>query len=95
MRYHFFFFFLMDGNVPLPCFFLSIPSEPSIPFKTWRQIFKNYLLVIGATGNSWPDARRRAVLLLCLGSEGQRLFCSLLDTGTAYDTAPDEQQGGS
>lgn len=77
----------MAVNVPFPCFFLLTPGEPSIPFKTWRQIFQNYMLVINATGNAWPAARRRAVLLHCLGTEGQRLFYSLPDTGTDYDSA--------
>ena len=77
----------MAANVPFPCFFLPTPGVPSIPFKTWRQIFENYLLVINATGNAWPAARRRAVLLHCLGTEGQRLFYSLPDTGTDYDAA--------
>ncbi len=35
------------------------------------------MLVINATGDSWPEARKRALLLHCLGSEGQRLFYTL------------------
>ena len=77
----------MATNVPFPAFFLPTPGEPSIPFKTWRQIFENYLLVIAASGNSWPNSRRRAVLLHCLGTEGQRLFYSLPDAGTTYENA--------
>lgn len=45
------------------------------------------LLVIGDTGNSWSDVRRRAILLQRLGTGGQRLFYSFLDTETTYDTA--------
>lgn len=78
----------MAGNVPFPCYFLVTPSEPSILFKTWWQIFENYLLVIGATGNSWPVTHPRAVLLHCFGTKGQHLFYSLSDTGTKKgDTA--------
>ena len=77
----------MALNVPFPSFFLPTPGEPSVPFKTWRQIFENYLLVIGASGNAWPVARRRAVLLHCLGTEGQRLFYSFPNTGTTYESA--------
>lgn len=53
----------------------------------WMRIFKNYLLVINATGNAWPEARRRATLLHCLGAEGQRTFYSLPDTGDTFDSA--------
>lgn len=39
------------------------------------------MLVINATGDSWPEARKRALLLHCLGTEGQRLFYTLPNTG--------------
>ena len=48
----------MAGNVPAPPMFLPCPGEPQIPFDMWMRIFKNYLLVINATGNAWPEARR-------------------------------------
>ncbi len=70
--------------MPFPSLFLPFPL---IPFKTWSQIFENYLLVIRASGDDWPNAQRRAVLLHCLGTEGQRFFYSLLNTGTDYDSA--------
>lgn len=47
----------------------------------------NYVLVIATTGDKWPDARKHAVLLLALSTEGQRLFYTLLDTGTTYASA--------
>lgn len=50
-------------------------------------MFDNYLLVINATGNAWPDERKRAVLLRCLGTKGQRIFHSLLDTDDTYNSA--------
>ena len=75
------------ANVPFPSFFLPCPGEPAVPFKTWIQIFQNYLVVINATGDAWPVARRRAVLLHCLGTEGQRIFYNLPNTGATYDTA--------
>ncbi|XP_048842528.1 uncharacterized protein LOC125715236 isoform X3 [Brienomyrus brachyistius] len=77
----------MAGNVPAPPMFLPCPGEPPIPFDMWLRIFKNYLLVINATGNAWPEARRRATLLHCLGTEGQRTFYSLPDTGDSFDSA--------
>lgn len=38
--------------------------------------------MINARGDAWPDARRRATFLHCLGTEGQRLFCTLPEKGT-------------
>lgn len=77
----------MAVNVPCPAQFLPNPGAPSIPYKTWKRMFDNYLLVINATGNAWPDARKRAVLLHCLGAEGQRIFHSLPNTGDTFDSA--------
>lgn len=74
-------------SLPFPCFFLPTPGESRILLKMWWQIFENYLMGIGAMGNSWPDARCRAVLLHYLGTEGRCLFYSLPDAGTTYDTA--------
>ena len=51
------------------------------------QMFDNYLTVINATGNAWPSSRKRAVLLHCLGTEGQKIFYSLPNTGDNYDAA--------
>lgn len=45
------------------------------------------LLVIGAQGDAWPDASLHAVLLHCLGTQGQRLFYTLPNGGTTYDEA--------
>ncbi|KAF7643879.1 hypothetical protein LDENG_00231610 [Lucifuga dentata] len=50
-------------------------------------MFQNYLLLINASGDEWPDARKRALLLHCLGTEGQRIFLSLPNTGDTYDGA--------
>lgn len=40
-------------------------------------MFKNYMLVIDATWDRWPDTRKRAVLLPALATGGQRLFYAL------------------
>lgn len=50
-------------------------------------MFENYLLAVHATGNAWPEARRRALLIHTLRAEGQRLFYTLPNTGTTYDDA--------
>ncbi len=74
---------------PYPClhFFFSTVGAPAIPFSTWKTFFQNYLLVIRAQGDAWPDARIHAVLLRCPGTEGQRLFYTLPNGGTTYDEA--------
>ena len=69
------------ANVPPPPMFLPCPGEPPMPFDMWMRIFNNYMLVINATGNAWPEARKRATLLQCLGVERQQTFYSLPDTG--------------
>lgn len=50
-------------------------------------MFQNYLLAIHAEGDQWPDTRLRALLLHCLGTEGQRVFYTLADAGTTYESA--------
>uniref|UniRef100_A0A672KEJ7 Retrotransposon gag domain-containing protein n=1 Tax=Sinocyclocheilus grahami TaxID=75366 RepID=A0A672KEJ7_SINGR len=58
-----------------------------MPFDMWLRMFQNYLLVINATGDAWPDACKRATLLHCLGTEGQRIFYALPETGDTYASA--------
>ncbi len=73
--------------MPMPAPFLLCSGESAIPFVIWRKMFENYLLPINATGGSWPDARKCAVLLHSLGTKGQRLFYILPDTGTTFEHA--------
>ena len=61
----------MTATAPFPDFFLHAPGEPAAPFKVWEQIFNNYCLVIDVDGLKWTEARQRAPLLHCLGTEGQ------------------------
>ena len=77
----------MSVHVPAPAMFLPCPGEPSIPFETWLRMFRNYMLVINATRNAWPTTRKRAILLHCLGAEGQRIFYALPDSGTSLEQA--------
>ncbi|KAM7300305.1 uncharacterized protein ISCGN_020869 [Ixodes scapularis] len=44
----------------------------SVPWSRWLRLFENFLLASGA--NELPPARRQALLLHCLGPEGQRIF---------------------
>lgn len=50
----------------------------------WLKIFNNYLVVVNATGDNWPDSRKNALLLHCLGTEDQMIFYNL--TGTTFAT---------
>ena len=70
----------MTATAPFPDFFLPAPGEPAVPFKVWEQMFKNYCLVIDVDGLNWTEARQRALLLHCLGTEGQRIFYTLPET---------------
>uniref|UniRef100_A0A3Q2V0A0 Retrotransposon gag domain-containing protein n=1 Tax=Haplochromis burtoni TaxID=8153 RepID=A0A3Q2V0A0_HAPBU len=58
-----------------PAVFLDCPGEPKIPFAAWKKLFDNYLLAIG--GNDFATERKRALLIHCLGMEGQRIYSAL------------------
>ncbi|KAH6948751.1 hypothetical protein HPB50_026109 [Hyalomma asiaticum] len=61
--------------------FLATPGTPAIPWPRWIRLFENFLLASGAT--DLPAPRRRALLLHCLGPEGQRIFDALPPPPTA------------
>ena len=79
----------MINTVPLLALFLPGAGKPTIPFDTWAKMFENYLLAIHAEGDDWPYTRLRAILLHCLGTEGQRVFYTLADAGASYKEAMD------
>ena len=60
----------IDGIRP-PSAFLPTPGRPVLPWETWKQRFQTYLLAVG--GNAFAAERKRAILLHCLGEEGQRI----------------------
>uniref|UniRef100_UPI003590066A uncharacterized protein isoform X2 n=1 Tax=Myxine glutinosa TaxID=7769 RepID=UPI003590066A len=51
--------------------FLQNPGEHSMPFTTWTRVFENFVLAIQET--ALADARKRALLIHCLGTEGMPL----------------------
>ncbi|KAH8019269.1 hypothetical protein HPB51_018664 [Rhipicephalus microplus] len=67
----------ISGLQPPPPF-LSSPRHPDIPWEQWIQAFKNYMVASGAF--DLPAIRRKAILLNCLGLEGQRIFQTLTTT---------------
>lgn len=64
-----------DMSLHQPPDFLPTPGQPAIPWAQWHRLFKNYLLASGSDAH--PPARRKALLLHCLGVEGQRLYYAL------------------
>ena len=66
-----------------PSAFLECPGEPKVPFGAWKKLFDNYLLAIG--GSNFAAERKRALLIHCLGTEGQRLYNTLPLTDDSYD----------
>ncbi|KAL3218450.1 hypothetical protein MRX96_031552 [Rhipicephalus microplus] len=65
----------MATGISPPPPFLETPGTPAIPWHHWFRLFQNFVLASGA--NEWPATRRRALLLHCLGPEGQRIFNAL------------------
>ena len=70
----------MAGLQPPPPF-LPHPGSPSMPWKQWEGLFQTYLLASGA--NKFNEDRRRALLLHCLGPEGQRIYVTLPSAAAA------------
>ncbi|XP_064463889.1 uncharacterized protein K02A2.6-like [Ornithodoros turicata] len=62
-----------------PAPFLPLPGDPELPWEQWRSMFLNYLAAI--TDTTFTGPRKKAVLLHCLGAEGQRIF-QALETAT-------------
>ncbi|XP_075728804.1 uncharacterized protein LOC142770618, partial [Rhipicephalus microplus] len=63
-----------SGLAPPPPF-LPTPGRPSLPWEKWAQTLTVYLQASGAA--EFPPARRKAILLHCLGAEGQRVYRTL------------------
>ncbi len=66
-----------------PVAFLDCPGEPKTPFDAWEKLFQNYLLAIG--GEEFSAERKRALLIHCLGTEGQRIYNTLPLTADTYN----------
>ncbi|XP_064464258.1 uncharacterized protein K02A2.6-like [Ornithodoros turicata] len=69
-------------NLQPPPPFLAVPGKPLIPWPEWHLLFDTYLEASG--GTRFGDARKTAVLLNCLGVEGQRIFRSLPEVVRPY-----------
>ncbi len=77
---------MADIALPPPAPFLALPGEPPIPWTRWLQSFETFILAVGLTDVS--AARKKTLLLHCLGAEGQRVLGALESSTTSdYDTA--------
>ena len=65
----------MEFSLPPPTPFLTLPGEPPVPWIRWLESFETYLAALGLEDAS--DPQRRALLVHCLGTEGQRIFRTL------------------
>ena len=71
----------MDGyRLPPPPVFLATPGDPPVPWTRWLSTFETYLMASGVDWANVTAARRRAILVHCLGIEGQRISASLTET---------------
>ncbi|XDV17686.1 hypothetical protein PO909_023512 [Leuciscus waleckii] len=74
-----------DIAQPPPAPYLTLPGEPPIPWTHWLQSFETFILAVGLTDVS--TAHKKALLLHCLGAEGQRVLGTLEIGHSDYDTA--------
>lgn len=75
---------MADCSLPPPPPFLALPGELPVPWLRWFAAFETYLLAAGL--DDVADGRKRALLLHCLGTEGQRVFGTFAKS-TKYDDA--------
>ncbi|CAG0893006.1 unnamed protein product, partial [Cyprideis torosa] len=71
-------------GVPPPPPFFETPGVPNIPWRTWIEIFLNYLTAIGLSTTT-EESRARAVILSCLGAEGQRIYYGFSSNSTSFE----------
>ncbi|XP_077862849.1 uncharacterized protein LOC144344984 [Saccoglossus kowalevskii] len=76
---------MAEFHLPPPTPFLASPGEPAISWRRWYSGFKTYMTATNLDSDDVADGRKRAVLLHCLGIEGQRIFQSLGDCPTYKD----------
>ena len=72
-------------GIPAPSPFLHTPGEPAITWNNWVKTFDNYLLAVGLD-EAKEEARCRALLISCLGVEGQRILYTF-DSATVASLA--------
>ncbi|XP_077539836.1 uncharacterized protein LOC144152440 [Haemaphysalis longicornis] len=73
--------------------FLPTPGKPAIPWTQWHRVFKNYLLASGSDAHT--PARRKALLLHCLGVEGQRVYYALPEQKPSAPPAAEKEESST
>ncbi|XP_077550610.1 uncharacterized protein LOC144163749 [Haemaphysalis longicornis] len=73
--------------------FLPTPGKPAIPWTQWHRVFKNYLLASGSDAHT--PARRKALLLHCLGVEGQRVYYALPEQKPSTPPAAEKEESST
>ncbi len=69
---------------PPPAFF-NMPGEPTIPFNAWICMFDNYVTALSE--EDIAEKTKRALLIHCLGTEGQMIFYTLTVANDGYEMA--------
>jgi len=67
----------MASALPTPPVFMSSQGETTVPWEEWLEIFENYLTARGDVGAD--TGRKVAILLCCLGTEGQSQYRAIKD----------------
>ncbi|XP_037621469.1 zinc finger protein 585B-like [Sebastes umbrosus] len=65
--------------------FLPIPGKPTMFWHKWLKAFEHYTEALGE--NELVDSSKCVLLQNCLGLEGQRIFTTLIQSGTTYAAA--------
>ena len=73
-------------SLPPPEVFLAVPGEPAVPWTRWLTGFNAYVDALGFSDDVLPDKRKTAILVHCLGTEGQRVLGALGSATTFEDT---------
>lgn len=64
-------------SLPPPESFLAVPGDPTVPWTRWLTGFNTYIDALGFTDEQLPEKRKTALLIHCLGIEGQRILGAL------------------
>ena len=80
---------MAEAHFLAPTPFLVSPGDPPVSWSRWFSSFQIYMTATGLDDVNVQDGRKRAILIHCLGTEGQRIFHSLGDC-PAYQDAVDK-----
>lgn len=64
-------------SLPPPDPFLAVPGEPPVLWTRWVESFNTYIDALGLSDEQLTGKRKKALLVHCLGTEGQRVLAAL------------------